>query len=243
MFPPSKHAGRMKELQPFSSPCPDHMGWNRLASPRPVLSCRRGPCSMRPSSSEMNCHGVAIRLSPGQHFSGSGIRGSAGPHPAEPLGPGQMAASKAKAGSEPQAWLWKSGSEWPTGGSMPTGTSRQEYHDPAPIPAKANWTEASGALSLAGATGPQPGLRKAVWCSAECRNLAVRRLGSAQLCPQYTGSWKHCLLLWEETFSKNDLYYTPLIYKTDQTKMQPLSPLFNLSITTSSPYFISDFSP
>lgn len=80
---------------------------------------------MSPSSSGMNYCCVAIRLSPGQHFSGSGILGGAGPHPAEPLGPGQMAASKAEPGSEPQAWLWNPGSEWPMGGSVPPGTSGQ----------------------------------------------------------------------------------------------------------------------
>lgn len=80
---------------------------------------------MRPSSSGMNYCCVAIRLSPSQHFCGSGVLGGAGPRPAEPLGPGQVAASKAKPGSEPQAWLRKSGSEQPMGDSLPTGTSRQ----------------------------------------------------------------------------------------------------------------------
>lgn len=56
---------------------------------------------------------VCRGLSPGQHFFGSGLTGGAGCHPAEPLGLGQMAASKAEAGSEPQASLWKSGNEWP----------------------------------------------------------------------------------------------------------------------------------
>ena len=52
---------------------------------------------------------------PGQHFYGSGMPGGAGPHPAEPLGPGQMAAGKAEAGSEPQAWLSQFGNQATSG--------------------------------------------------------------------------------------------------------------------------------
>ena len=66
------------------------------------------------------------RLNPGQHSSGSGMPGGVGFHPAKPLGLGQMAASRAEAGSEPQAWLWKSGNEWPVqAASMPSGPSGQ----------------------------------------------------------------------------------------------------------------------
>ena len=68
---------------------------------------------MRPSSGTSGCC-VCSGLRPGQHFFGSGMTGGAGSHPAEPLGLGQVAASKAEVGSEPQAWLWKSGNEWPT---------------------------------------------------------------------------------------------------------------------------------
>lgn len=50
----------------------------------------------------MSCGSVASGPSLGQHFYGSGMPGGAGPHPAEPLGPGRMAAGKAEAGSEPQ---------------------------------------------------------------------------------------------------------------------------------------------
>lgn len=42
----------------------------------------------------MSCRRVSGGLCPGQHFSGSGMPGGAGSHPAEPLGLGQMAAGK-----------------------------------------------------------------------------------------------------------------------------------------------------
>lgn len=116
---------------------PDHMGMEPCGQSCHAEGTQEG-ASMRPSSSEMSCRCVASGPSPGQHFYGSGMPRGAGPHPAEPQGPGQMAAGKA--GSEPQAWLWKSGNEWPTGGSIPTGTSRQGWHGPVPNPAVAHGT-------------------------------------------------------------------------------------------------------
>lgn len=45
--------------------------------------------------------------------------GGAGPHPAEPLGPGRMAAGKAEAGSEPQPGLGNQSRSGPQEGACP----------------------------------------------------------------------------------------------------------------------------
>ena len=100
--------------------------------------------------------------------------GGAGWHPAEPLGLGQMAAGKAEAGSEPQAWLWKSGNAWPTEAACP----------------RAPWGMDGTALPLSGLWLTKPRLQvppcilQGLWgINTEQRRPRGRRLGSVQPCP------------------------------------------------------------
>lgn len=161
---------------------------------------------------------------PWSAFYGPGMPGGAGPHPAEPQGPGHMAAGKTGAGSKPWTWLWKPGEERPTGGSVPTGTSGYMWHGPVPHPAVAHWTWASGLLSLPGTVDCPLGLGKAGWCSAEHRKLGVRRLSSAWPCPRRAWSWKNCFLFWAEPFPQNEISFRALRWKTGSNKTTASEP-------------------
>lgn len=97
---------------------------------------------MRCSSSGMSCGSVASGPSLGQHFYGSGMPGGAGSHPAEPLGPGRMAAGKAEAGSEPQPGLGNQSRGGPQEGACPQA-----------LPGRCGPAQPPAWLSL---TGPRP---------------------------------------------------------------------------------------
>lgn len=147
-------------------------------------------------------------------FYGPGTPGGAGPHPAEPQGPGQMAAGRTGAGAKPRAWLWKPGEEWPTGGSVPTGTSGYVWHGPVPRPAVAHWTD----LGLRSAESSRDrGLSSGEGRVVPCR---AQETGSqeTELClalPLTSWSWKSFL---GRTFPPNEISFRTLRWESGSNK-------------------------